>query len=146
MYGTDKLYKYWLFYGEYYPGVITRKSNPFSYYINASNYNPEQLLFQVHRQYLNTIENGKSIEISPESLMSDPEKWLYKSITAIFHQCKWEISQKNIFISKSSTTIAIKKYFKPEHIEFSKCGIEFIKIQRRSLKLLTEYPAAIDLE
>jgi hypothetical protein len=78
--------------------------------------------------------------------MSDPEKWLQKAITAVFHQCKWEIFQKNMILATTSTLVAVEKHFKPERIEFSKCGIEFVRIQRRSLKILTEYPIAIDLE
>jgi hypothetical protein len=78
--------------------------------------------------------------------MSDPEKWLHKAINAVFHQCKWEIFQKNMILATSSTLVAVEKHFKPERIEFSKCGIEFVRIQRRSLKLLAKYPTAIECE
>ena len=89
MYGLEKIHKYWLFYGEYYPGVITLNTKPFSFYVDASKYDPERLLFNVDRNLLisSNTDGSKNVP-SPESFIKDPEKWLQRAIAAIFQQNK----------------------------------------------------------
>ena len=147
LYNTENLQKHWLFYGEYYPGIITLHPKSFAFYVNACNYDPERLLFQVHRQYLNyKMSDGRRIDISPESLMKNPENWMINAIQAIYCQYYAETKGKNVFIASCSTTHAVEKSFSDRKPMFSKCGIDYYKIQRRSVKSLAEYPEVFDLE
>jgi len=147
VYNTERLQKYWLFYGAYYSGAITPHPKKYAFYVNASNYNPEQLLFQVHRTFLNSnVQGGGKIEISPEALIQSPENWLFRAIPAVFCQYQWEQTGKNVLISDGSTMHAIEKRFESERLIFAKCGLEYYKIHRRSLKTLAVYPMAVDLD
>lgn len=147
VYNTRNLQTYWLFYGEYHSGSITLHPKTFAFYVNAINYNPEQLLFQVHRTFLNTqMSDGRKIEVSPESLMGNPDDWIFRAIPAMFCQYQWEKTRRNIFLSDCSTMHAIEKHYESDRLVFAKCGVEFYKIQRRSLKVLAKYPEAVDLQ
>lgn len=147
LYNTEQLHKYWLFFGEYYPGKITLHPEHFAFYVNACNYDPEQLLFQVHRQYLDSeMSDGVIIAISPEHLIKNPESWLLKAIPAIFCQYFAETDGKNVFISSCSTTQAVAKRDFDKEPLFSKCGVDYYEILTRSVKSLAKYPEAVDLK
>ena len=146
-YGTSELWNYLLYTGEYTERKIGGKDKKFCYFVDASKYDPEGLLFHVHRNYLKFLDGNGNIEaVSPEAFSNDPEKWFGRAIEGSFKQYVWEKTGCSPFIFKSSTLLANKKSFDKSRIEFSKCGLKFIKIQRRSLKKLTPYPKALDIE
>ena len=147
MYGTEKLHKFWLFYGTFHVGVITPYTKSFTYYVNATQYDPEQLLFQIHRRILDYRNaDGTIAPLSPDALIQNPDEWLHRAIIAVFRQYWWEKNRVNMLIAESSIILAFEKTYSKERIAFSKCGINFTSIQRRSLKKLTPYPEAIDIK
>ena len=146
-YNTSKLWNHLLYTGEYTERKIGGRDKKFNYFIDATNYDPEGLLFHIHRNFLNVLDkNGNVEKVSPEAFSQDPEKWFRRAIEGSFMQYIWDKTGSLPFIYKSSTLIANDKKYDESRIEFTKCGLKYIKVQRRSLKKLTPYPMALDIE
>lgn len=147
LYNTEDLWKQLLFYGEYHIGAIGIRPKKFCFYIDAQQYDPEGILFQIHRNFLNFFDStGTKEEISPEAFKRDSQKWFRTAIAASLEQYFWETEGKNPYLLNSSTTIAKEYNYQTEQVLFSKCGLKFIKIKHQSLKRLALYPQALDVK
>jgi hypothetical protein len=146
-YHTENLWQHLLYYGEYYVGSIGVRPKKFYFYIDASQYDPEGLLFHIHRNFLNFVTaNGVKEEISPEAFNREPKRWFSNAICASLQQYLWDNSFKMPFISSSSSVIAKEYVYEPEQVMFSKCGLKFIKINHNRLKSLALYPQYLDIK
>jgi hypothetical protein len=145
-YNIEKLWKQLLFYGEYTAGTIVVNVKKFFFYVDASQYDPEGLLFHIHRNFLNFVNtDGSPEQFSPVAFDSDPQRWFSRAIQASFQQYIWETTRHTPLINNSSILVGKEYSYDLERVLFTKCGLKFVKIHHQSLKKLTPYPQALEI-